>query len=156
MSWEKQIEKGLSRMRYKQMKQLAKAFLHSHCKPPKLKDFKPKCKLILLSTLNACRGARAENTALQQLLPLWNIQTLWIVLIYLINKRTSRAQFPNNFKAPEALLLPSLVLWVHSILMVIFSSLTHLAIQEVNWQYIAQQRIIKFCDQKDASSVLKL
>lgn len=84
-------------LRCKKMKQLAKTFLHGHCKSAELQDFKENCKHVLLNTLNACR-ARTENMLAEQqeqrtlhsnsscYLEI-TVQTLRIALIYLISKR---------------------------------------------------------------------
>lgn len=88
-------------LRCKKMKQWAKAFLRSHCKSAELQDSKENCKPILLNTLNVCRAARTENTALQHLLLLRNNCTNLKNSLNLFNKQKNQCSpVSNNFMAP--------------------------------------------------------
>jgi len=122
------------------MKQLAKTFLHGHCKPTKLQDFKENRKHFLLNTLNVCRAARTENTALQQLLLPRNNSTNLKNSLYLFNKQRKSVEpsFPTSLQPLIPLLLSITCSFPPAQKWSLIFSLAHLlAMQEGNWQYIA-------------------
>lgn len=147
--------------RCKKTKQLAKAFLHGHCKPAKLKDFKEICKHILLNTLNICRAARTETTALQQLLLLRNNCTNLRNSLNLFNKQKNKwSPVSNKFMVPYPSpphyykFLPISTKVILDLFR--YTSPSHTRRELAAHSLTENYAHAKSCDQRGASSVAKL